>query len=202
MPLSIKIIVLLDLSSSSERNKMNHQQLYKDMGIDLKSLGCIMLGTDPIKVNDIISESDLYFSTNPDMFWIKGIVSEDVPHVTLLYGLMESGQTWKEYVDTVLDGWGMKQVQIDKVIAFESTWESEPYHCLVAELVITPKLLDANARLRMLPHIDTFPVYRAHITLAYIKEDVKKRNAYLEELNTKIAGRKIKTKEINYGGSH
>lgn len=180
----------------------NFQDLYKDMGVDLKSLGCIMLDTDPIKVSDIISESDLYVSTNPDLKWINGIVSENVPHITLLYGLMEKGEVWKEYVDQVLEGWEMKQVQVEKVIAFESTWPAEPYHCLVAELVITPKLLDANARLRMLPHIDTFPVYRAHITLAYIKEDSKKRDTYLEELNTKIAGRKIKTKEINYGGSH
>ena len=42
---------------------------------------------------------------------------------------------------------------------------------LIAAGVLTPELRDAHARLSLLPHINTHPTYRAHVTLAYVHRD-------------------------------
>lgn len=177
-----------------------YKELYDKMSVKLDELGCIMLDTDPIKVSDIIDADDLYYTPNKNLFWIDGIVSEKVPHVTVLYGLMNSGQLWKEYVDTVLEGWNIKTVEISHVNYFDSAYEEEPYYCIVAELLVTEKLLEGNSRLRLLPHIDTYANYRPHITLAYIKNDKAKRDKYVAELGDMLAGKRIKVKGVNYGG--
>src|SRR5439155_25389792 len=104
-------------------------------------------------IGDMLTEEDLYYAKEKDRFWIDGIVSEKVCHVTLLYGLMQSGNDWKRYVDSLLEGWSVKNVEIDNVTYFDSPYENEPYYCLIARLVVSPELLDANGRLRKLPHI-------------------------------------------------
>jgi 2'-5' RNA ligase len=179
--------------------KSELNDIYQRMGINLDGLGCIMLKVEPLKVSDLIAEEDLYYSSDPNKFWLKGIVSESVPHCTLLFGLMESGGAWKEYVDGVLDGWNPGTVTVDHVGFFETAYDSEPYYCLIAHLVVTPELLDGNARLRHLPHIDTFPEYKAHVTLAYIKNDEQLRDDLLYALNNRFVGKKLTTKGVDYG---
>ena len=41
----------------------------------------------------------------------------------------------------------------------------------VDEVLLTRALRDAHARLSLLPHIDTHPTYRPHVTLAYVHRD-------------------------------
>ncbi len=177
-----------------------YSDVYEQLGIDTTELGCIMLDTDKLVVSDLIPEEDLYYAQDKEKHqYVNGIVSETVPHVTVLYGLMDSGEKWKEQVDEVLDGWMPKSVTISNVTAFESIYDDEAYYCLVAELELTPELLEGNARLRMLPHIDTFPTYRAHISLAYIKHDESVRDELLYALNNKFTGNQVKVSSINYG---
>ncbi len=180
-------------------NANDYKDVYTELGIKLDELGCIMLDTVPLKVSDLIEEDELYFRQSAGRFWINGIVSEDVPHVTLLFGLMQSGQQWKPYVDKVLEGWSMSTVTIDRVDFFESPYDDEAYFCLVAHLKMTPEFIEANSRLRFLPHIDTYPEYRAHISLAYIKKDEQLRDKLLRELNGRFAGKQVQTKDLNYG---
>lgn len=175
-------------------------QVYQQLGINVSDLGCIMLKTEPLQVSDIINQEDLYYASDPiNHAYVNGIVSESKPHCTLLFGLMESGQVWKEQVDEVLDGWGINEVQIQGVISFESNYDDEAYYCIVVELALTPELIEGNARLRFLPHIDTFPTYKAHITLAYIKQDQGLRDEILYALNNKFAGQTVKTRDLDYG---
>lgn len=162
-------------------------------------LGCIMMGLEPLKVGDLIQEEDLYYAKDNDLFWIDGLTGEKVPHVTLLFGLMQSGQTWKPYVDKALEGWSLSTVEIDNVSYFDSPYETEPYYCLVAKLVVSSQLADANARLRKLPHIDYYPSYIPHSTIAYIKKNDSLRDEILYALNNRFAGKKIKTTELDYG---
>ena len=58
-----------------------------------------------------------------------------------------------------------------ELTVFPSPWEDEPYSCIVSELTLTPELRDAHARLSLLPHINTHPTYRPHVTLAYVHRD-------------------------------
>lgn len=180
--------------------KIDTGDVYNELGIIKDTLGCIMMETESLKISDLVEEDDLYFSQDSGKFWINGIVSEwGTPHITLLWGLMQSGNSWKSYVDQVLEGWTMGDVTIDEVGYFESNHENEPYYCLIAHLELTDKLIEANFRLRHLPHIDNFLDYKPHITLVYIKKDADLRDTLITKLNERFAGKKIKTKELNYG---
>lgn len=63
----------------------NFPQVYEDLGIDTNTLGCIMLDVEPIEVSSVIDPEDLYH--DPEDEFAQGVISEDSPHVTLLYGL-------------------------------------------------------------------------------------------------------------------
>lgn len=183
-------------------------QVYKDLGYNLSLLGCIMLDTEKLLVSDIISQDHLYFAEHEEHFWIKGIVSEEVPHVTLLYGLLRTGPEMQKHVDAVLelvDGadfpeYFPRELTIEKVDFFESQLPDEDYYCLIAHVDPT-NLKEVNDRLRMLPHINTYPDYEPHLTLAYIKKDETLRDSYLELLNTRFAGTTVKALGVNYGGN-
>lgn len=180
-------------------NSNQFREMYAEMGINIDKLGCIMLDVDGGSIESP-PEQDLYFTINPDRFWIKGFVAGHTPHVTLLYGLMESGNTkWKWEVDKVLEGWEMKLLSIAHVGYFDSPYPDEPYYCIVAHLLITPELLEGHKRLEFLPHINTFPDYKAHITLCYIKKDEAKRDALIRHYNETLTGKTLPVIQLNYG---
>lgn len=147
------------------------------LGINLSKLGCIMADVEPIEVLDYAADAgldptrDLYVSPKlAERHWINGAVAETGAHVTLLYGLMQPGPVWREHVDELLADVDLATVTVDHVGIFDSPYPDEPYKCIVAHLRITPELARAHARLSYLPHVDTFPEYRAHVTLAYVKD--------------------------------
>jgi 2'-5' RNA ligase len=174
--------------------------IYQQLAINTDTLGCIMLDVEPLKVSDVIAPDELYYSTGPiGGKYTQGIVSETVPHVTVLFGLMQSGRIWKQQVDEALEGWSLPSLEIASVTFFDNSTPEEQYYCVVAELELTPELLEGNSRLRILPHCDTFPVFRAHITLAYIKHDEAILNEILTVLNSRFAGKQVKALGLNYG---
>jgi 2'-5' RNA ligase len=184
----------------SKISSHNFKQVYEDLGYSLSLLGCIMLDTDPLKVSDVIEKEHLYFARDKSHFWINGVVSEVVPHVTLLYGLLRTGEEMKKHVDAVLADWTLDAIKIEEVSYFESQLPDEPYYCLIAKC--DPEgLKEGNDLLRMLPHINTYPDYEPHITLAYIKKDETLRDTYVELLNTKFKGKSVNPQGINYGGN-
>jgi hypothetical protein len=176
----------------------DYPQIYKDLGYDLSKLGCIMLDLEPLEVK--VPANELYYAKNKDRFWIDGLVAAKTPHVTLLYGLLRSGLEMQKHVDTVLEGIKLSDAEIDHVGYFESPYDDEPYYCVVAHLKITKELTEANERLKFLPHINTFPGYKAHFTLAYINKNERRRNAIVGALNAELSGKRIKAGGINYGG--
>lgn len=183
-----------------EVNANQFREMYSAMNINIDKLGCIMLDVDGSVMPKMPNEDYLYFTKNPDRFWIKGFVAGHTPHVTLLYGLLESGNTvYREYVDKVLSGWGIESVESDHVSFFESPYTDDPYYCIVAHIKVSNELLEGNQRLQLLPHINTFPTYKPHITIAYVKKDEAIKNEVIDYYNKNLSSVMFKVKEINYG---
>lgn len=182
-------------------NSHDFESVYKKLGINVNKLGCLMLD---VSVKNIPSPDQdlLYFSKDPEMFWIQGFVAGKNPHVTLLYGFLESAEKYKPYIDEVLKGWSLDTVKISDVTFFESPLEKEPYYCIVAEIEVSPQLAEGHARLQLLPHIDTFVDYKAHLTLAYIKKNDAIRDKVINHYKNvvKLPGRWILVRGLNYGG--
>lgn len=175
------------------------QKVYEDLGILPDYRGCIMLRTDAIKVSDVIDADDLYYGDPVENKYAHGAASESMPHVTLLCGLMQSGNEVKKHVDTLLEDVDLPDVEIAGVDYFGSEEDENEYYCIIAKLVVTPQLLEANANLRKLPHIDLFPNYNPHISLAYVKKETTLLSDYVRVLNARLVGYRVKTTALNYG---
>jgi hypothetical protein len=177
------------------------KEMYAELGYSLDKLGCIMLDLEPQTFK--INESALYYAKDKKRYWIDGNVASKTPHVTLIYGLLRSGEEFRKHADTVLDGKLPKEVTIDHVGFFDTPPNvDEEYYAIIAHLKITDDLQEAHDRLQMLPHIDTFPGYKAHFTLAYIKKNDRTRDTLIDRLNEHYKGKTIKAGELNYGGNH
>lgn len=182
--------------------------VYEDLGYDLSKLGCIMLDLEQPEglssfVDQVFQPDDFYYSANPDRFWIQGNVTDQL-HATLLYGLLRSGSELKKHVNTVLEHGSAvpSSVTIDHIGTFDSQLPDENYWCVIAHLRATDELVGANERLKFLPHINTFPGFKAHATLAYVKRN--KPSSWIDEavgkLNDGFLGFELKAKGLNYGG--
>lgn len=185
------------------------RNIHDELGIRISDLGCIMADTNTLPVTEIVdwytaegnSADDLYVSPRVDERpWINGAVGERSAHVTLLYGLMQPGLVWKKHVDQLLADVQLDKVVIDKVDFFESPYQDDPYYCIVAKIKLTDELKLAHSRLSYLPHINTFPDFNAHVTLAYIKKDEETRDAWVTKLNHELFGTELFIQQINYGG--
>ncbi|MDQ0825413.1 phage gp29-like protein/2'-5' RNA ligase [Arthrobacter sp. B2I5] len=170
--------------------------LYDDLGIDPSNLGCIMMDTETLNVMTHLPadfEADLIQSTKPSDH-AMGAVAETEAHVTLLYGLLENGNLWKDKVDAVLKGWSLDSVTIADVDYFD-VGDS---FAVIAHIEKTPELIDGHERLTLLPHIQTFSEYKPHLTLAYVSKDAD-IDDWVDYLGTAFNGKTLKTAGINYG---
>ena len=135
------------------------------LGIDPSDVGTVMLDVEDDNVASVLDEDMLYTSTDPKQWWVKG--REGTPHVTLLHGLLP--QVDQEAVDEVLAGWELPVLIMNQLTVFPGPLE-QPYNCIVSTR--TPEhsseLLAAHARLSMLPHVNFYPEYTPHVTIAYV----------------------------------
>jgi len=168
----------------------------KKVGVpDITKLGCVMLDVEPMDVTEYVPEHMEYRTTNPDRYWIKGRDGGD--HLTLLYGLLQNANTWRKHVDAVMAGWEMPTVVvIEHVDSFPSTFPDEPYSCIVGKVLVTPAIQEAHDRLSMLPHIDTHWGYKAHVTLAYVKQEYRQDAIDLLEMAFPAG---LGVRGLNYG---
>lgn len=184
------------------------EETYKNLGINLDELGCVMLDIEPLdNMYSIEYEGAgtmLYASKNPDRKWINGWVVGSVAHITLLYGLLDNAHNWEKHINAVLDGWEMDTVEIDHISYFDSPYNDEDknYWCIVAHIKVTPELMEGHQRLEFLPHINTFTGYKPHMTICYIekRETTDHRDNLIEYFNKCWSGQKLKVKsDINLG---
>lgn len=146
----------------------DYPEVYESLGIDLKTLGCVMLKTEEPDTS-FIADEDLYVSPDPAKFWIKGRASGN-SHVTLRYGLLPSVR--QEHVRRIMDDVNLpRQLFVDHLEMFPTTYDDEPYECIVARVTDSQgELKWANDALSLLPNINTFSGYKPHVTLAYVKQ--------------------------------
>lgn len=183
--------------------------VYESLGVTISDLGCIMLDVVPFDVTRHVEhgKDDLYFGTHPALKYAQGAVAEKSAHITLLFGLMESGPKWRKEVDEVLEGWVPPAIHIKDVSFFPSNIQGEDYSCIVGKIEVTPELLEANQRLQLLPHINTFPEYTPHVTLAYIKNGpsgVQWAESTLDKWLISLSpleGAALPVRGLNYGGN-
>lgn len=168
--------------------------LYDGLGVDPESLGCIMIDTESVAVLEHVAEAEADIYTSDDSHG-QGVAGETEAHVTLLYGLLENGNVWKDKVDAVLDGWSLPTIKIDHVGHFELGDKI----AIVAHVEATPELIDGHERLTLLPHVQTFSEYKPHLTLAYVKPDQAVADKWVAALDQVLAGAEVKTTGINYG---
>ena len=156
------------------KNTRSINEFADELEINTSTLGCVMLDLNSINIwsNDqmaaLLDPSELYVSENPEHFWIKGDVTDDL-HVTLLYGLLTPAYEQGKNIDTVMRGWERpKLLRAGQIDLFPSPYDDENYMAVVAK-VHDDALDDAHARLSYLPHVDTNPKYKPHVTLFYVK---------------------------------
>lgn len=164
------------------------QGVYEDLKVDFDNLNCVMLETQRFYF-DWIEESDLHYSETDK--YAQGQVIKDSSHCTGLYGLLPEVKRW--HVDRVLEGWKPGDVKITGVEVFNPPAKD---YAVVVFRVEGAGLLELHQRLSLLNHINTYPEYKAHVTICYCKpEAANKIKSKLEGM----AGSTIETYGINYG---
>lgn len=186
----------------------DYVDVYKGLGINLSTLGCVMLDIEPLNNMYSISldgaEVALYYAKDKTRFWIDGWVADKVAHVTLLYGLLETAKNYSWHIEQVLKGWKLEYVEIEDIGYFDSPYLDEEYYCIVAHIKVTPELVEGHQRLEFLPHINTFAGYKPHMTIAYIdkKQGEVYRDNLIKDFKKLWVFKKLKVKEgLNLGGN-
>ena len=180
----------------------SHQfpEVYKSLGIDINKLGCIMLDVEFPQLSLFSKYKNIFYKAKEkERFWINGLVCLENAHITLLYGLLESGEKLKPYADKVLNDWDLKEIEIQDINYFNSPFQDEEYYCIVADIKLTSELMEGHQRLEFLPHINTFAGYKAHVTIAYIKKDKSILDMFINDLRKDLIRAKLKVQTLNYG---
>lgn len=170
-------------------------QALKTMGVDITKLGCVMLDVEKPNLDGLIPEEWAYSARNPARHWIKGLDAGE--HITLLFGLLQNANLILYAIDEVMAGWEAGTITVAGIGSFPSSFADEPYACIVAHIEVTVELLDAHSRLSLLPHIDTHPGYKPHLTLGYVHEQY--RDAAIARLNGWFKATELWPIGLNYG---
>lgn len=170
-------------------------QLYEMLGINVNELRCVMadLEVEPFQEMIDIPEDSLYYTEDVNQPWVNGAVGKQNPHVSVLYGLMDSFEV-EFAVKEVLTGWTLDEITIEEVGMFEK----EDYYCVIGHVAESEQLEEGFQRLSLLPHINTYGEYKPHVTLAYVKKTAS-IEPIIANLNKAFAGSTHKVRDINMG---
>jgi hypothetical protein len=131
-----------------------------------KKYGCLMVKlnndlSNKFKqfANNNIKEENLYKSKK--LSYVNGI--PNTTHCTILFGMVE------ENIDEIKKYCHPIKMKLGKICKFPS--KDEPYDCLYIE-GISKDAIELNKELReKFENYQTFPEYKVHITLCYVKKD-------------------------------
>lgn len=169
------------------KNAHDFPQVYERLGIDLRDLGCLMLNTKtPVNWLAEDAAEKEYVSPDPKKFWMKGLL--DHWHVTVRYGFLPGVSA--DDIDAVLADVELpSQLKISGMEVFPSPYIDERYECVVAR-VDDDSLVEMNEALSVLPNVNTFVKYKAHITIGYFQQ------GRIPDMT--LEGR-VKTLDLDYG---
>jgi len=174
-------------------------EVYKWLGINLNTLGCVMAPLELIDEPEFVKPY-LYKSPHPERFWIDGWVASKKAHMTLLYGLTNKAQNLYPHIEKVLEGWHLDSVDLNHIDYFPCPYPDENYWCIIAHIEISDALLEGRQRLCLLPHINTFPTYKPHMTLGYIQCNEEKRDEIIKQTSNLLFHlKKKKTGTLDVG---
>ena len=147
------------------KNAYEFKAVYDTLGVNLNTLGCLMLETEKPKIE--LTGAIPYVSPDPEKFWINGIL--DDAHVTVRYGFMPEVKA--THINEVLRSvFKPSYVTIFDLEMFPSPFpDTEPYECIVG-LVSSWDLTTANVQLGVLPNVATYPIYKPHVTIGYVEK--------------------------------
>jgi hypothetical protein len=134
--------------------------------------GCAMLYFDFPQIKDIhklISSADIYTETGDTTYGL-----EDEPHTTLLYGLHDT--VTELDIQYVMDAYSYRNCKVHN----PSLFENEKYDVLKFE-VMGDNLHRTNVDLKKYPHTTSYPDYKPHLTIAYLKKGMGSK--YVNMLN-------------------
>ncbi len=119
---------------------------------------------------ETIDKDDLY--DDPDDPTSSGL--EDHIHCTVLYGLTGESETAVQRLRDLVRGHGPIQVVLGKVSLFPGD-DEKPYD--VVKISVTSEHLQRLHKLikKELPNKETYPKYKPHVTLAYVKAGTGKK---------------------------
>jgi 2'-5' RNA ligase len=150
--------------------------------------GCVMaqLNIDEAQWEDIqspIKDGELHQGDN--------MGREDDPHITILYGLHKSVSD--DEIEEVISDFEPFEVELKKVDIFEN----DDFD--VIKFSINNKdLTQYNKILKELPHTNSYPDYKAHVTIAYVKQGMGKE---IMDRYKDIEGLSLTCNEIRYSKS-
>lgn len=187
---------------------VGNEELLFHLGVDIKRLGYVGLTFDSLDVTRVLSYGSesgvaiiprdyVYAPAGDYRTWIKGPVGEDGPHTTVKYGLLNPAYSMTGAVNHLI-GWPRDiEVEVVDIEVFPSPFDDLLYGCLVARLG-GEELAEMNAALSILPHVDSYPSFKPHITLAYLKPEVA-LYAGVAEASRWLLGAKLPVTGIHYG---
>jgi 2'-5' RNA ligase len=173
---------------------LSDNAVLESLGIDTSQLGCVMLDVERLDVLKYVDNAKADLS-DTEMDY-SNVPAEEVPHVTLLFGLMKSAHEFKDQVDQLLEDIDISEVTTERVGSFDSGDDAVP---IVAHVKPTPELLKAHDELTKLPHVNTYTDYQPHITLAYVKNDQAVIDKWVKALSEHYNGKTVKVTGVNYG---
>lgn len=168
------------------------------LGLDPDDLGYVGLHVELPPVYKMVIEPEWTY-VSPKFDYVKGLDVD--PHITLIYGLLFDAKKNQDLIDGVLEKWYQPNVVVfPEVEAFPGDDGHELYNAIVLTLGTNQfdleQLKEANDQLRRLPHVNGFPVYKPHITIAYVKREFKETAVNrLREIEI----RPFRTLDLDYG---
>jgi hypothetical protein len=128
--------------------------------------GCVMLNLQFPKIeklHNLISPNDIYIEAGDNSYGL-----EDIPHITLLYGLHDTVSVVD--VERVI----AKHTYGDCILWNPSLFQSDNYDVLKYDVRYPFRggafLHKTNSDLKKYPHTSTFPNYHPHLTVCYLKK--------------------------------
>jgi 2'-5' RNA ligase len=150
--------------------------------------GCVMVEVPVSNWNEIcsvIDKDDIYEEENDKSYGIQ-----KNPHLTLLYGL--KSDVSKEKVEDILENI-MDEYTSDKGIEIEieniGVFENEKFDVVKFNIKKTELLQKLFDGLSELPNENTFPDYKPHMTIAFVKKGLGEK--YKKKYSHKVSSNEI-----------